>query len=127
MTTEQIAGLMEFDERQSDYYYNAGAYLGLFEKRTEDGAKKVFLTKLGEEVFSLNYKSRQLKFVELILQHQIFAECFDMILENGGEMPAKETIEDLMRKYNVCNEGQIARRASSVQGWLKWIFNLRNI
>lgn len=127
MTTEQIASLMEFDERQSDYYYNAGAYIGLFEKKTEDGQRKVFLTKLGEEVFSLNYKKRQLKFVELILKHKIFAECFDMVITNGGEMPDKVIIENLMREYNVCNEGQIVRRASSVQGWLKWIFNLRNL
>ena len=127
MTTEQIAELMEFDERQSDYYYNAGAYIGLFEKKSEDKQKKVFLTKLGEEVFSLNYKQRQLKFVELILKHQIFADCFDMIIENGGEMPDKVVTENLMRDYNVCNEGQIVRRASSVQGWLKWMFNLRNL
>ncbi len=127
MTTEQIAELMEFDERQSDYYFNAGAYIGLFEKKTEDKQRKVFLTKLGEEVFSLNYKKRQLKFTELILQHQIFADCFDMVIENDGDMPNKEIIENLMREYNVCNEGQIVRRASSVQGWLKWIFNLRNL
>lgn len=127
MTTEQIAMLMEFDERQSDYYYNAGAYIGLFEKKREDRQTKVFLTRLGEEVFSLNYKKRQLKFVELILQHQIFADCFDMVVESGGDMPDKEIIENLMREYNVCNEGQIVRRASSVQGWLKWMFNLRNL
>lgn len=127
MTTEQIAELMEFDERQSDYYYNAGAYIGIFEKKKDDGQIKVFLTKLGEEVFSLNYKKRQLKFVELILQHKIFADCFDMVIQNDGEMPDKRTIEDLMREYNVCNEGQIVRRASSVQGWLKWLFNLRNL
>lgn len=124
MTTEQIAELMEFDERQSDYYFNAGAYLGLFEKKKDDKQVKVFLTKLGEMVFSLNYKQRQIKFVELMLQHKIFADCFDMVLENAGEMPDKAIIENLMREYNVCGEGQIARRASSVQGWVKWIFNL---
>jgi len=32
MTSQQIAELMDFDLRQSDYYYNAGRYLGLFEK-----------------------------------------------------------------------------------------------
>lgn len=127
MTTEQIASLMEFEERQSDYYYNAGAYIGLFEKRTEDKQRKVFLTKLGEKVLCLNYKKRQLKFVELMLQHKIFAVCFDKVIASDGEMPEKKIIENLMREYNVCNEGQIERRASSVQGWLKWIFNLRNL
>ncbi len=127
MTKEQIAELMVFDERQSDYYYNAGAYLGLFEKKREDKSSKVFLTRLGDNVFSLNYKERQLKFVELILKHQIFADCFDMVINSGGELPDIETIENLMREYNVCNEGQINRRASSVQGWIKWIFNLKNL
>ena len=127
MTKEQIAKLMMFDERQSDYYYNAGAYLGLFEKKREDKISKVFLTRLGDNVFSLNYKERQLKFVELILKHQIFSDCFDMVINSGGELPDIETIESLMREYNVCNEGQINRRASSVQGWIKWIFNLRNL
>lgn len=127
MTKEQIAELMVFDERQSDYYYNAGAYLGLFEKKREDKISKVFLTRLGDNVFSLNYKERQLKFVELILKHQIFADCFDMVINSGGDLPNIETIERLMREYNVCNEGQINRRASSVQGWIKWIFNLRNL
>lgn len=127
MTKEQIAALMVFDERQSDYYYNAGAYLGLFEKKREDKNSKVFLTRLGDNVFSLNYKERQLKFVELILKHQIFADCFDMVINSGGDLPDIETIESLMREYNVCNEGQINRRASSVQGWIKWIFNLINL
>ena len=60
------------------------------------------------------------------MKHKIFAECFDMVITNGREMPTV-IIENLMREYNVCNEGQIVRRASSVQGWLKWIFNLRNL
>lgn len=127
MTTDQIAEWMDFDKRQSDYYYNAGAYIGLFSKKKEDNQTKVFLTKLGREVFRLNYKERQLKLVALILQHQIFADCFDKILENGGEMPDKTVIAALMRKYNVCNEGQIVRRAGSVQAWLKWIFNLNKL
>ena len=50
-----------------------------------------------------------------------------MVINSGGDLPDIETIESLMREYNVCNEGQINRRASSVQGWIKWIFNLINL
>lgn len=74
MTTQQIAELMDFDLRQSDYYFNAGRYLGLFEKTAEDGQKVVSLTALGNRIFRLNYKKRQLKLVELILEHRIFAD-----------------------------------------------------
>ena len=74
MTTQQIAELMDFDLRQSDYYFNAGRYLGLFEKTADDGQKVVSLTALGNRIFRLNYKKRQLKLVELILEHRIFAD-----------------------------------------------------
>ena len=117
MTSQQIAELMDFDIRQSDYYYNAGRYLGLFEKKREDGQVLTRLTALGQRVFRLNYKERQLKLVSLMLEHQIFAEFFDRMAEAG----------ELMRRLHVCGEGQIVRRASSVYRWLGWIRNLTRL
>lgn len=129
-TTEEIAETMEFDLRQSDYYYNAGKYLGLFEKKdVEDEkkiVKKVSLSKLGKDTVKLRYKERQLKLVSLILEHEIFNRLFIKVY-NSGELPTKEEIQNIMRENNVCNEGQIVRRSSSVYSWLKWIFNLQNI
>ncbi|WP_415750764.1 type II restriction enzyme [Erysipelothrix rhusiopathiae] len=129
-TRENIAEKMEFDLRQSDYYYNAGKYLGLFEKRDveEDGkvVKKVFLSKLGKDTVKLRYKERQLKLVGLILEHDIFNRLFIKVY-NSGELPTKEEIQNVMRENNVCNESQIVRRSSSVYSWLRWIFNLQNI
>lgn len=126
MTSQQIAELMDFEPRQSDYYYNAGKYLGLFEKTSDDKQKVVSLTPLGNKVFKLNYKDRQLKLVQLILEHKIFSDFFDEIIETG-ELPEKRLIENEMRALHVCDEGQIVRRASSVYGWLKWIFNLTKL
>ena len=126
MTSQQIAELMDFLPRQSDYYFNAGKYLGLFEKKTEDRQVVVELTVLGNNVFKLNYKDRQLKLVSLILEHKIFSHFFDTVIESG-ELPDTADIEKMMRELNVCNEPQINRRASSVYGWLKWIFNLTKL
>ena len=126
MTGQQIAELMDFEPRQSDYYYNAGKYLGLFEKISEDKQRFVTLTPLGNKVFKLNYKDRQLKLVQLILEHQIFGDFFDSIAQTG-DMPDKKEIQDKMRALHVCDEWQIVRRASSVYGWLKWIFNLTRL
>lgn len=127
MTPQQISELMDFELRQSDYYYNAGQYLGLFLKTTdEDKQVVVALTPLGTKVFNLNYKDRQLKIVELMMEHQIFADFFDKVIESG-EMPDKKEIALEMRKMKVCGEGQVVRRASSVYGWLKWIFNLTKL
>ena len=126
MTSQQIAELMDFDIRQSDYYYNAGRYLGLFEKKREDGQVLTRLTALGQRVFRLNYKERQLKLVSLMLEHQIFAEFFDRMAE-AGEIPDQTDIADEMRRLHVCGEGQIVRRASSVYRWLGWIRNLTRL
>lgn len=129
-TKENIAEKMEFDLRQADYYYNAGKYLGIFEKKDikEDGKMviKVFLSKLGKATVKLRYKERQLKLVSLILEHEIFNRLFIKVYKSG-ELPTKEEIQNIMRRNNVCNEGQIVRRSSSVYSWLKWIFNLPNI
>ncbi len=123
MTSQQIAELMDFDPRQSDYYYNAGKYLGIFEKKRQDGQVLTVLTALGQKVFKMNYKERQLKLVSLILEHEIFAEFFDFVAAEET-LPDKEEIERAMRRLHVCGEGQIVRRASSVYGWLRWIRNL---
>jgi hypothetical protein len=126
MSPVQITELMQFDIRQSDYYFNAGSFLGIFTKVTDDKQKIVELTPLGNELYKLNYKNRQLNFVSLILKHQIFADLFDYMIENG-ETPSNKEIENKMRILNVCNEGQIVRRANSVLGWLRWIFNLTKL
>jgi len=125
MSTYDVAELMQFQLRQSDYYFNAGKYLGLFEKIEEDKQVVISLTELGKQVYKLDYKNRQLKLVSLMLEHQIISEFFDYCIENG-ELPTKQEIENRMRELNVCGESLINRRASSVFSWLHWLFDLVN-
>ena len=126
MTKLSIAELMAFDPRQSDYYFNAGKYLGIFEKTRIHNTTNIKLTALGEKIYRLKYKERQLKLVSLILGHKIFAYLFDLTLEYG-ELPNMTEIIKVMIEFKVCNTPQIERRAGSVYGWLKWIFNLTKI
>ena len=136
MSSGKIADIMQFDIRQSGYYFNAGKYLGIFEKYDGEEfdeetsqwnkVRKIRLTKKGLEIAKMNYKPRQLELVKLILIHKIFNELF-FETYSTGKLPKKNHIEYLMRKYNVCDEGQINRRAGSVSSWLKWIFKLPNI
>lgn len=132
MDDEEIAELMHFgynmsngkpQYRQSQYYYNAGKYLGLFHKKRDNKKVVCYLTELGNEVYKMSYKERQLKLVSLILEHQIFNELFEYTIKNKM-LPKKEMIMKRMRELNVCGESQISRRASSVSGWLYWIFKL---
>jgi len=136
MTDEEIANLMHFgfhlvngkpQYRQSQYYYNAGKYLGLFEKKKNDDKKLVScLSTLGKQIYKMGYKERQLKIVSLILEHRIFYELFDYVIISK-RLPDKNMIKRRMKELNVCGESQIDRRASSVRGWIWWIFNLVNL
>lgn len=124
MTKTKIADLFGFKERQSDYYFNACRYLGLTEKRkTDDGQIKVFITDKARNILNMQYKKRQLEYVRLILQHRIFNEIFAMSIQNG-EIPDNNYIASRMKDLNLCGENLILRRASSVRGWIKWIFSL---
>ncbi len=122
MGTGDIAQLMNFKERQSDYYYHAGHYLGLFIKKEQ----AVYLTSLGRKVYQLPYKQRQLKLVSLILAHQIFHDFFDYVISRN-QMPSRKEIIEKMLQYHVCSESVVSRRAGSVISWLRWIFHLTEI
>lgn len=126
MTSDEIIELMKFTSRQKDYYFNAGKYLGLFQKIKEDKVIKYGLTNIGVNVFKKSYKERQLELVKLILSHRIFRDLFTEILETG-EIPNRKRVFELELEYKVCSKKLASRRAISVISWLKWIFNLVNI
>lgn len=123
MSAGDIAELFGFRERQSDYYYNACKYLGLAEKSRAGGGVRVHITELGKKLLKMRYKERQYAYVTLILKHQIFHEMFQVVLETG-QIPDKHYIAGRMRELNICGEGLLLRRASSVRGWLDWIWSL---
>ena len=126
MTSEEIIELMKFTTRQRDYYFNAGKYLGLFQKLKEDKVRKYGLTNIGVAVYKKSYKERQLELVKLILSHRIFRDLFGEILETGV-IPDKGRVVELELEYNVCSIDVASRRATSVISWLNWIFTLVNI
>ena len=126
MTSEEIIELMKFTIRQKEYYFNAGKYLGLFQRIKEDKVTKYGLTNVGVAVYKKSYKERQLELVKLILSHRIFRDLFGEILETGV-IPDKGRVVELELEYNVCSIDVASRRATSVISWLNWIFNLVNI
>lgn len=124
---EEIEALMQFTSRQTGYYYNAGRYLGIFEKyKDNDKIIRYRLTSLGKHIYNTNYKKRQLLLVKLILSHQVFRDLFRYVMKNG-EFPNKRIVKNLELQYNVCSPNVAERRASTVIGWLKWVFNLPNL
>jgi hypothetical protein len=125
ISKEDITQNYDFDGRQTDYYSNAGKYLGLIEIRRDPltGQTGCFLTTKGKQVFNLNLIDRQKEFVKQIVSHKAFKETLKLYLDNG-EMPSKETIIEIMKQsklYNIGSESTYFRRASTIVGWTNWI------
>lgn len=126
-TKDEITTNYAFDERQSNYYTDAGRYLGLIDKRRENG-KVIFSASCeGRRILNLGYRARQLRFVELILSHKAFNETLRKHLEYGA-MPKKDEVVYIMENsnlYNVEAKSTFERRKSTITGWINWILDLQ--
>ncbi len=127
MKRDDITLNYAFDPRQTNYYTDAGRYLGLINKY-RDKAEIIFsLTDEGQRIVRSKYKIRQLKFVEAILKHRVFAETLRLYLQHS-EMPARSEIVNIMRECNLFQveaESTFYRRASTVASWINWILDLQ--
>lgn len=127
ITKEEITQSYDFDARQTDYYSNAGKYLGLLEtgKDSLSGQIGCYLTPKGKQVFSINLIDRQKEFMKIIVSHSAFKQTLKLYFENG-EMPTKENIVEIMKKsklHKVGSDSTYFRRASTITGWINWIMN----
>lgn len=123
-TKNELANFLKVGERQVDYYFNAGRYLGLFDKKIESNKHIYILSSQGISITNFDYRERYLKLISLILEHQIFNDIFHKIFEEGT-LPTKDEVLSMMQKYNVCAiSNTTGRRADSVLAWMKWILEL---
>ena len=127
MTKKDITSKYAFDERQTNYYTDAGRYLGLIEKlHDEDGDILFQLSACGHRIMNLEYKERQLAIVSQILMHKVFNETLKIHLQYG-EMPDKKAIIQIMKRsnlYRVEADSTYLRRSSTVVGWVNWILGI---
>jgi len=125
LSKDDITEKYNFDKRQTDYYTNAGIYLGLI-KKIKDKKITYQLTGKGYKIMQLPYKQRQLEWVKCILQYKVFGDTFNE-LQNKGKIPDKETVVKIMKTshlYEIKSNSTYQRRASTITGWLNWIFGL---
>ncbi|MCW3161638.1 type II restriction enzyme [Chryseobacterium oryctis] len=125
ISKEDITRNYDFDARQTDYYSNAGKYLGILEigKDILTGQIGCYLTSTGKRLFNLNIFDRQKEFIKLIIAHSVFKQTLKLALENK-QIPTKDDVVEVMMKsnlYNVNSESTYRRRSSTVLGWLNWI------
>lgn len=127
LSKQDITNEYAFDERQTNYYTDAGRYLGLINKARDQNGKTVFyLTNLGAQVMGLEYRERQLSIVKQILKHKVFNETLKIHLQ-CGEMPDSQTVVKIMKDsnlYKVESDSTFIRRASTVMRWVEWILSV---
>lgn len=126
LSRDAVTEKYAFDIRQTNYYTDAGRYLGLIEKKYNGKKPIYYLTKYGRRIMRLNYKKRQLALCRCILQHRIFFNVFSFC-QQYGSLPDRTTIVKIMKSsdlYNIESESTYLRRASTVSGWINWMFGL---
>ena len=127
MTKQDITLEYAFDERQTNYYTDAGRYLGLIDKGYDENGNILFrLSACGHHIMGLEFKERQLALASQILMHKVFNETLKRHLR-CGEMPDKQTIVQIMKDsnlYHVEADSTYFRRSSTVVGWVNWILGI---
>ena len=127
-TALEITENYAFDSRQTNYYTDAGRYLGLIDKARKESSGDVyfFLTDDGKNILKQKYKQRQLLFAIKILSHKIFNDILNKYF-NDGIMPSDDFIVEKMKEanlYNITQDSTYKRRASTIKRWVEWIVKL---
>ena len=129
MTRDSITTQYAFDGRQTNYYTDAGRYLGFVEKERGESNNILFrLSEKGHRVMRLAYRERQLAIASQIIAHKPFREVLKWHLQYGI-MPDKGTIVQIMKKlnlYKIGSESTYFRRASTISCWVNWILSVVN-
>ena len=127
LSKQDITSKYAFDERQTNYYTDAGRYLGLINKARDQSGKIVFnLTNLGVHIMGLEFRERQLAIVRQILKHKVFNETLKLHLQ-CGEMPDGQTVIKIMKEsnlYKVESDSTFLRRSSTIMRWVEWILSI---
>lgn len=128
LTRTDVTEKYDFDARQTNYYTDAARYLGLLEKRKENGVSSYSVSMAGKKILQLGFKQRQLAYCSAILSHRTFNYALRLYF-NSGVIPSTEKIVEIMKDsnlYQVGSDSTFIRRSSTVKGWLNWIVSLIN-
>lgn len=126
MSRDEITEAYAFDARQTNYYTDAGRYLGFLEKHREGQTTRYRLSCHGQLLMHQDHRTRQMTLAGAILQHQVFHKAMWWYFRIGT-LPDRQTVVGIMREsglYHVASEHTYGRRASTVRGWLGWVLAL---
>lgn len=125
LTRNAVTLKYQFDSRQTNYYISACEYLGLVDRVSIEGSKRVYrLTPEARSIMSSPYKEKHLSLIKKILERPVFNAAFRIFVESSHR-PSDNEIYKIMRSANLSiSDTTIGRRVSTVRGWLHWILQI---
>lgn len=125
LTREYITANYDFDVRQTNYYTDAGRYLGLVDKSKESGEICYILNDLGKRIFQLSITNRQIEFIKLILSHRVFNRVIKSYLENRKQAKPHVIVEIMKTSdlFHINSDSTFKRRSSTISSWVNWIID----
>jgi hypothetical protein len=117
-----IAEFFDFDERQGDYYANAGYYLGLL-KRIPDSTEFELTREGGFIAKSENRSRRNLLLLKQMLKRPSFNEIISLFESTNRVLSSLnvDVLAPIIQRHVDLNETTAMRRASTVMSWLRWM------
>src|SRR5690625_3062524 len=121
----EIAMKYSFNERQSDYYWNALVYLG-FGNKQNPGANRELNIRGKKTAKSFSLKDKKLEFVKALFKRGAFREYFEKVLQNNGVHLSDFEVENIMSKHarKMGNISVRKRRLLTLKSWVHWVFSL---
>ena len=119
---QELADILEFDERQGDYYANAARFLGLLDRENNN----FYITDSGKAFLKLTSSIKRAEFIaEQLAIRPVFHQVFHQLLVNGPEIDSLDSIdiETIVEENTELSGSTPHRRASTVKQWIRWIFN----
>ena len=127
LSKEDITQNYDFDERQTDYYFNAGKYLGLIEKYTDkERVIRLRLTDKGGQVMMKHHKEKNLALIKSVLEHKPFKLALKYYIDNSERVPNEEIVKFMKQSglYHVTSKSTYLRRSQTILKWVEWIIDI---
>lgn len=126
MTTAEVTAFTGYVARQSDYFTNAGRFLGFIEKIKTTDDVRYTLTAAGRQLLAQPPYRQRIMLIQAIIQHEPFTTLVsDMVQRNA--VPDHDRICMVLYQHHAYGKRAIAgstigRRAQTVAAWLQWIY-----
>lgn len=124
LTKDDITTNYQFNVRQTNYYTDAGRYLGLIEKFKDPDTGEITFTLTNEArlLLSKKHKQKYLGFIGKIFEHAVYNEIYRLAL-SLGRIPEENEVSQVIRDKQIGISGStVGRRSQTVRSWIKWIW-----